>query len=279
MKQIIKAMNWKGKLIGYPEEDSYKIDKGVIAVADGVTRDPMEYLPNLKSIFGKLKFALNYPKPSPAKMAADIYTNSFVSVLKGFTNINQEAIKEGFTEANRNIKEWNDKNIPEINYTTKDFAGCVGSGVAFKDGVVYWGYISDCGIAIFKENGDLKFRTENIGPEKYDKYIWQDKRLQTIGWDNPEVRKIIRRDYRNNPKEDNSFGVLTGEEQALGYVQTGEHEIDPKDYVLVYSDGLEHTIFSKECANKLKQKDFRGLENLCKKQVATEGTLIITGGI
>ncbi|RMD66207.1 hypothetical protein D6817_04575 [Candidatus Pacearchaeota archaeon] len=271
------ATNKKKKLALIPTEDSFSIDsEGIFAVADGVTRDPYEFLPNTRTLKGKIKFALSYPRPSPAKIASEIFTQTFPEVLRDYepANRDEKAIRDAFKEANRRIGEWNAQHIPNPDYLLRDFAGCVAAGTHLYQGSVYLGFIADCGVAIFDNKGNVKFRTENQGPDKFGKHVWQDPRLQEIGWENPEARRIVRRDYRNNPSEEHSFGVLTGEENAMHYVRTARQYIHPGEFMIVYTDGLEPIIFSGEFADKLRQRDLRGLERLCREKVRTEGTLI-----
>ena len=272
------ATNRKKKIALMPTEDSFSIDSadGIFAVADGVTRDPYKFLLDMKTLRGKIKFSLGYPRPSPAKIASDIFTQTFPLVLSDYdlANRNESAIRAAFEEANKRIGKWNSQNMQNPDYALRDFAGCVASGTQLNQSIVYLGFLTDCGVAIFDENGNLRFRTENQGPDKYDKYIWQDERLKKIDWKNPEARMIVRRDYRNNPSEEHSFGVLTGEETAMHYVGTATAEIKPNEHLIVYTDGLELIIFSLEFADKLRQRNFKGLENLCKQRVRTEGTLI-----
>ncbi len=272
------AKSRKKRIALMPTEDSFSIDSknGIFAVADGVTRDPYEFLPDMGTLKGKIRFSLGYPRPSPARIASDIFTQIFPSILLDYSESNRDekVIRMAFNEANRRIGVWNAQNMPNPDYVLRDFAGCVASGTQLNQGLVYLGFLTDCGVAIFDENGNLRFRTENQGPDKHDKYIWKDERLQKIDWKNPEARRIVRRDYRNNPSEEHSFGVLTGEETAMQYVRTATQEIKPNEHLVVYTDGLEPIIFSGEFADKLRQKDVKGLENLCKQKVRTEGTLI-----
>lgn len=276
MVQKFTAKDWKITASRHPVEDSYLVNKkeNIIAVADGVTRDPMAELPNIDTLKGKLKFTMNYPRPSPARIVSDIFCQSFLEVLRDYTDANQDAIRKAFQEANTQIASWNAKNISNPDYLTKDLAGCVASGVFEDKETISWGYLTDCGVAIFDKNGKLKFRTENQGPDKHDPYIWQDLRLKGKEWENPHVRRIIRRDYRNNPFEEHSFGVLTGEEDAMNYVRTGTQEFIPGDHLVVYSDGLDEVIFSDPFARLIRENDDSGIERICKKEVKTEGTLI-----
>ena len=84
IKAFTAESSWH-KYFRYVTEDSYKIpeDRSVIAVADGVTRDPLKILPNYQTVTGKIIFSLFYPRPSPAKQPADIFCNSFT----GFSQI------------------------------------------------------------------------------------------------------------------------------------------------------------------------------------------------
>lgn len=268
--------NWKKILAFLPEEDSYMLDieEKIYSVADGVTRDPCNYLPNINTFIGKIIFSLKYPRPSPAKKAADIFTETFLEVLKDYKkqNRDEKVIREAFEEANKRIKYWNEKNILNPDYLTKDFAGCTAAGTSIYEERVSLGFIGDCGVAIFNEKGELKFRTEN-DVSKYEKERWNEKKLKGKKWEDPETRKIMRSYYRNNPKEKYSYGVLTGQQEAMNYVKTYTKEIKLTDYLVVYSDGLENIIFEEEFSNKLREKDKKGLIKLCNK-VKTEGTLI-----
>ncbi len=267
--------NWKLKLLRHPVEDSYKINKEgkIISVADGVTRDPMEYLGN--GLFDKINFTLKYPKPSPAKIASNIFCDTFEKVLENFYIRDEKSVKEAFKEANNEIKKWNKENILSLDYILNDFAGCVASGISEQRGVISWGYLTDCGIAIFNTKGDLRFRTEDEGPHRLDKIFLLDDKIKGKSWSQPEVRKRIRSHYRNNPDEYYSFGVLTGEESALNYVRTGSEEIAPGDFLFVYTDGMEPIISSGDFSEKLRHNDFYGMSKLCRQNVKTEGSFVL----
>ena len=53
------ATNQKKKIALMPTEDSFSIDSEneIFAVADGITRDPYEFLPDMKTLKGKINFA------------------------------------------------------------------------------------------------------------------------------------------------------------------------------------------------------------------------------
>ncbi|MBW3022675.1 hypothetical protein KY308_01050 [Candidatus Woesearchaeota archaeon] len=269
------VQNWKLRLLKHPIEDAYKTDDQTssIAVADGITRDPLLYLP--MGQLGKLKFALAYPKESPAKVAANLFCKFFPITLNCFDTKDEKAVRSAFDETNKFIKNWNEMHLPYTDYLLRDYAGCVASAATEQKGIVSWGFITDCGVAVFDEKGNLKFKTEDESPHRLDKYIWQDPKIKGKTWSQPEVRKRIRSHYRNNPDEIHSFGALTGQEEAMHYVRTGSQEIKPNEHLAVYSDGLEPIILSGEFADKLRNRDMNSLERLCQKRVKTEGTLVI----
>ncbi len=274
------AINKKKKIALIPVEDSFNVDSEnrIFAVADGVTRDPSEFLPDISTLKGKIEFSLKYQRPSSAAIVSRLATGKAPVYLRDFTNKDEKAIRETIKEINLvDIRRYNLSlgiNEQTVDYLTKDYAGCVLSIAHVERDLVYLGFLTDCGVAIFDERGNLKFRTENQGPDKHDKYIWQDERLQGMDWKNPKARKIIRRYYRNNPLKPHSFGVLTGEETAMHYVRTTTQEIKPNEHLIVYTDGLEQIIFSGEFSDKLRKRDIKGIEKLCRKKVKTEGTLI-----
>lgn len=276
------AENWKLKILGHPIEDSYSFDKleKIIAVADGVTRDPKEWLPDKSTLKGKIDFLWNYPSESPAKIAADLFCNSFPGILKSFDMKDERAIKDSFNESNKVIFDYNQIFMEDDDYLTRDLAGCVSAAAYQNKDAVYWGYIADCGIALFDEKGNLKFRTEDDGPEKYHNEIIKDERLNGLKWENPEMRRIIRSEYRNNPSEKNSYGILNGEIESMNYIRTGAIEKKPSEILMVYSDGITPIMFKKDgdvngkFADLIRQKDFKGIENFCRKNVQYEGTLV-----
>ena len=270
--------NRKKKISLMPIEDSFSINfvDEIFAVADGVTRDPYEFLPDVRTFIRKVRFSLGYPRPSPARIASNIFTRTFPSVLKDYNpnNRDEQVIKITFEEANKRIDEWNAQNMPNQDYILRDYAGRVAAGTSINKSILYLRFLTDCGVAIFDKRWNLRFRTENQGPDKYDKYIWQDERLWKMNWENSEARKIVRKNYRNNPSEEYSFGVLTGEETAMYYVRTSTQEIKPDEHLILYTNDLKSIIFFGEFANKLRQRGLQGLKRLCKENVRTEGTLI-----
>lgn len=278
MATAISIKNWKLRLARIPREDAYSIDETnkIIAAADGVTRDPMRYLADKKTLRGQIELAWYYPRPSPSAIVSKLFCQTFPEFLRQYKpeNRNEDAVAKSIAESNKLTHAWHRTNIPSPDYLTNDFAGCVAAVTSTYQDAVTLGFLTDAGVAIFHENGELKFRTENEGPDKFHDKIWEDPRLKNLVWEDPRARAIIRCDYRNNPTEPNSFGVLTGENSAMHYVRTATQEIKPGEILVVYTDGLEKVIFSDEFAAALRTKSFLDINDLARTRVKTEGTLV-----
>lgn len=285
------ARNWKLKLFGHPIEDAFAIandeknDRKIAVVADGVTRDPMRFLPDLGTVRGKFKFLWKYSDESPAADAAKLFCRAVVRDAQDeFYSFGNNKVSRLMKDANFLIGAQNGFHIPKPDFVTRDLGGCVAAVAAFDKNGLHWGYICDSGVAVLDKKGNLRFKTTNDGPSKHDKYIWQSDLLKGRTWREPEARQIIRTHFRNNPQEPHSFGVFTGEEAAMHYVHTGTAEYKSKDMALIYTDGVEGIIFGSDgdingkAADKIRARDWNGLKQLCKKNVRTEGTLVYSVG-
>ncbi len=267
-------------LLHKPEDSfgsyTYNDEQKIMVVGDGVTRDPCLKLPDTSTDLGKLLFLSRYPRMSPARIASEIFVREFKKTMIETRpkDRDERAIREGFRRANEEIERWNKRNIPNPDYLVDDFAGCVGSGLSYYNGVLTYGFISDCGIAVYDSQGNLKFKTDDDGPSKYDEAMTKNLKIRGLTWRDSEFRRTIRRDFRNKPDSPNSYGVLTGEREAMTYVHNGRIEVRPREHIAVFSDGLVDIIQSGEFIDMLKQGNFSGMEKVCKKRVKTEGTLV-----
>lgn len=254
-----------------PAEDSVAFKNMVFCVADGITRDP-KLPPKFKG--KKIEDALKYyPNPSGAKKVADIFCNDFVTLAKELKNI-----KAIFTEINSSIANYNNKKIELVDYLTDDYFACVACGGYIKNNILYYGYIGDCGLAIFNKDGKLKFQTKN-GLADFINFENKYLRKKDFNWVMPEYRHLIRSEYRNKKKTHKnkliSYGALTGEKGAISFINQGKKKLNTGDLVVAYSDGFENiincpdffkTIYNKsennakknlvELSNKLASKDY-----------------------
>ncbi|MDD5012342.1 MAG: hypothetical protein PHQ66_01710 [Candidatus Nanoarchaeia archaeon] len=261
--------NWKAELAGFPKEDSYAFDedKKIVCVADGVTRDFTDGNVVTRDLEGLLK-SWNGKYPKYAQDVSKICTDNFLKT-------------KSLIKANKSIGDYNAMTLDKIDYLGNDFAGCTAAGVFEKGEFLYWQFIADSGIAIIDSFGNLKFKTPDEGPHCKEKNPYLERILKQHGeFQNPEGRKIIRSQYRNNPEEKFAYGVLTGEKTAENYIKGGKEKLNTGDYVLLYTDGVGEFIFNnekidREFRNKLLQNDFKGMREFCKKKISNEGTLVV----
>jgi len=262
----------KRKWGNVPEDSLKYLEKGkkiYLAVADGVSRDPFNNYPNLNTEEGKKSMAKYYPKPSLAKRAADIAVES-----------------EDLYKANKKIFNFNKEKVPDPNWLKEDLAGCTASLAKIEGNNLHYQFIACCGVGVIGKNGQIKLQT----PDEYwtiDKSRWDLAKqadfiqgfVASVGenhqwWLHPEGRFLMRRFFRNKPKQKYSFGVLTGEKEAEEYIRQGELMLEDGDVVLVYSDGLKKPLFSDEGLKLIKERNFSKLEEFCRQHVDSEGTVI-----
>ncbi len=278
----------------HPHEDAFAISEkqDILAVADGITRDPCRTLK--EGLLGKIYMELLYPRPSPAKIAAEHGVNAFVegpfrpgmpfnTVMERITNANEVVnlranIEFGLGRAH-------------TDYLLDDLGGCTLAGVIRKKNSIEFGVLAPCGVAVVSNEGKIVYKTEDTFWENDSerwKYLPLSNHVDKKGnpkWNLPGTRQAIRRYCRNEPEQPHAFGVLTGEEEALQFVQLGKRELVPTDRLLLYTDGMADVLFKKN--GKLKEKilkpaiescirdnDLRALQQIAQRDVRTEGTLI-----
>src|SRR3989344_4406198 len=236
------ARNILHRLAGMPCEDSYAFDseQGIGVVADGVTRDSMQWLPDERSLWGKLKFATCYERESKAAMASAVCVDTIGDYLRESPERHQGALWFAFQKANLLIHELNCSlglTSDSVDYLENNYAGCVAAAALVNSGKLHWAYLADCGVAIVDRTGDLVERTKDEGPSVHDEERWQYPELQGRVWEDPFARAFIRKMFVNTPQQPFSYGTLTGEPTAMSYVRTGTRELREREQVLIYSDG------------------------------------------
>ena len=221
--------------INFPIEDQYYANNNEAIVADGITRDPIGISDFSK--YTKQEFLEKYPRPSGAELAAK-------EICKTFSKTTGSLL-DRLIKSNESVKALNERYISKCDYLENDYYGAVASCISIEDDILHYAYICDCGIIVYDSKGNIKFQTED------DKEIYSDPDISKIGipWYLPEARKIVRQDYRNNPSNKASYGALTGEENALGFIRTGQLKLTDGDIVIVYSDGFTYYLKDKEFVN------------------------------
>lgn len=281
----------------YKQEGS----RAIACIADGITRDPIgiPLLPDKNDEKGMQEALEKYPRPSHARKAAGLFCKSFFEFVKP----GKARFDKAFEFSNLRIKALNKQFKLGSDFLEHDYAGCVAVGVEVSRGILSWGFLTDCGLAVFNNKG-LKFRTENM-MKNTDEYVKKVYKKEGKNWKNPEMREFVRGELRNkevfeNPslesdsssEFDNSegnrdskekgkqvgYGAFTGEEAALNFLITGKYKVFPKDCLFLYSDGMEPIIYSKDFAENLKKYGFNGLQRFCRMEAerlkVSEGSLV-----
>jgi len=209
----------------HPTEDAFRFsdERGVYVVADGVTRTTQT--------------TGGYPPESPATAAAERVVTVLYELLQS-TPYTPENFQSACRRANEMVKYVNERlglwDKPD--YYERDLAGAVFSGVFIAPNYYLAGYLGDCRVAHFSGEGKRKWISPDlIAPVRaYFPSLPETK----------ERRIIIRRDFRNKPVQgmDKTYGVLTGEDTALAYVQTVIKPYEAGDVLVVCSDGAARLI-------------------------------------
>ena len=222
-----------------PNEDYFLASEKypIFSVADGVTRYVAE--------------DLRYSYPAGARAAAQIFCQSILEYLekefeKG-ANPQEETIREALNFANDRIREMNENEgmtKSAINYRERDFFDCVGVAATISRSALLYGYLSDCGLALFNKNNELLFQTENTLKPIIAPYMQME--------DVRERRELIKKELRNN-SNGSGYGAFTGEQEAALYYRIGTVRVHSEDLIVLYSDGFEPYFQFPEFVNLLRK--------------------------
>ncbi len=282
---MIRGFTVKQLLNLKPVEDSYGFKEmrntGIMAVADGITRDPhnIPMLPNRKSIIGMLRFSWNYERPSRARRAADIFVRDFIWNAEGSLRYESPSITlldNLFKKGNKSIQDYNREiglSNNKVDYLENDFAGCVAATAIFTPYELFWGSIADSRVMVFTPKGDIRFASPKDGPNSKGSIDKDMMNRWGITFVEPSGRKKVRQYYRNNPKEPLSYGALTGEQKADYYIRSGELELREGEAVVAFTDGLEKVVESNKFAEAIKNRSHKRIYKTARAGVENEGTL------
>jgi hypothetical protein len=121
-------------------------------------------------------------------------------------------------------------------YLERDYAGAVAASAEIDGDLLHITWIGDCGVAVIR-NGRLVYLTRD-----------QLDNVTAFLAANPapfndERRVYIRRELRNRPDDlvDGkavTYGVITGEPEAILYFESDAFELEPGDVVATHTDGF-----------------------------------------
>lgn len=203
-----------------PPEDASLVDEGhgIALVADGVTRsvDPGQA----------------YPDPSPAWRAGRQILETMADKLRTHAATPRDlmlacqAANLAVRKLNQELGVWD-----HTDYWTRDLAGAVFAGLVLAPPRFLWGYIADSGVARLSARGRITWSTPDDLVDVVPSFPFDRS--------DPTARIVtIRREFRNRPEAPHpTYGVFTGEENALRYLRTGAEEVAPDDVLVVFTDG------------------------------------------
>lgn len=231
-----------------PNEDFFLISSRypLFAIADGVTQ----------SLFENGKYAY----PAGARVAAQIFCFSVIEYLENHLLSKKEVIKKAFDFANQRIWELNKNEgmVEKLDYDVYDLFDTVGIvGFLKNKKELFYGYVGDCGLAIFDKDNKLKFQTE-------DQVKKVKERVRKIykNWDELSKRektKIFHKEFRNNPSGF-GYGSFSGEKGVRRYYQVGKRNLRKGELVVFYSDGFLEYLKFLEFLKILRKRDKNKLD-------------------
>lgn len=195
-----------------PNEDGVRIDPatGLVVLADGITRTP-----NTDGY---------YPDPSPSAQAAELFCSRVVASRRGFSQVSIAALQSIVAQGNEAIREFNAERFPRPDFARNDRAG-VAMAIGIIEGNTLWlASIADCICVGIRNGNPLRLAWEKTSHSRAE-YL----RLGEIP---------ARENLRNKPGNPLSYGALTGEPEALLFVEYSKIPLDDISRLIFSSDGL-----------------------------------------
>lgn len=212
--------------IDKPCEDAIWDSDTVSVIADGTTRAPM--------------VGESYPSPSPSAVAAKRFVRAVDSHMRSNHHLPKStALIDAFVHGNQVVADVNRSRLLDTNldYLNNDLAGVVAAAAVIEGDKLHYAQIGDANIYLYRDGKLIQLTdTQTDKSSDYRRsrgYKTGDKELDN------QIRIEMRSEIRNNPSHPLSFGVMTGEQSALGFIRTGTIEIEPGDRFLIATDGLE----------------------------------------
>lgn len=221
-------------------EDFFLASENIFVLADGVTQSRF--------------FSGEYAYPEGAKTAAKIFCFEVLKSLERESNLHK-----AFDKANEKIKELNDIEgmSSRLDYLVFDYFDAVGIAGFLKGNTLHYGFVGDCGLAVFDKDNKLKFQTQDMveparinAREKYENWNNLSANDRTI---------IMHQEFRNSPQ---GYGSFTGEKGVKEHYQIGQIELLKGDLSVFYSDGFVEYFQFPEFLEILRKEDKKGLEAL-----------------
>ncbi len=230
-----------------PNEDYFLVSSKypIFVIGDGVTQ----------SLFEDGKYAY----PAGARVASQIFCHSVLEYIEKNFEPKKEIIEKAFDFANERIWQLNlvEGMVEKLDYDIYDLFDTVGVTAFLINSQLFYGFVGDCGLAIFDKNNFLKFETKDLvlpakerAKRKYPNWEKIPKRERT---------KIMHKEFRNCPSG-LGYGSFTGEKGVKKYYRIDKKILKEKDLVVLFSDGFREYLKFPEFVEILRKGDKKSLE-------------------
>jgi hypothetical protein len=215
-------------------EDRYLHDfvRGIIAVADGVTR--VEYRPGDEEQSKRVGNVALVFCQTVLDQLADQDPREFAELLS----------RVG-PRANARIRELNRTwgfSAPE-DYVLRDPYAAVGScGVLDQAGWWHFGYIGDSGVCCFGPDAAMRLLSQDqlLGTMRVLDSMSTASRQERFEYQRSRLRN--RLDARDEEGRPCGYGVLNGDPSGEVFWRTGTVRVQPGDVLVAYTDGARHLL-------------------------------------
>lgn len=154
--------------------------------------------------------------------------------------------------ANENIAQLNKDLSCESNF--KNWVGATAVCTHIKKDILFYSFIGNCGIAIFDNEGNLKFKTINDVSN-----IIIDKKSKETGC-KKFVKKLFTKPSEERKAAQMYHGMLTGKSAVEAFMNTGVIRLKQGDIVVLYNNGFSKLLdlpeFGKSLLNIANFEDF-----------------------
>lgn len=209
-----------------PNEDYLIVDdkNRIYILCDGVTRDLIDS---------------RYPDHSPSYLAAKAFAESVhrKMLLNSYSCDPFQNMTNAIILGNYRIAQLNSERIRGCQ---KILPGTVGVVTQIIEDKLYCMYLGDCSVWHFRYNS-----VRRITNSQTQKIKQQSNHLALSN---------IREDLYNNPKNPLGYGVFTGEEESLYFLEKVSADIQIGDVLMLVTDGMD-IIFQSDNLIRLRDED------------------------
>lgn len=215
---------WQSSLLlkGRPREDFFAFDvkTGAFAVADGV------------GLWEGIEYTGRYPSSSGSGRLSRAFCQAFVRYFKKHP---RAGIVTGFIAGNTAAKKVNrHRSKYDVFQKHRGFFAATAAMIHLKGQTLEWAHLGDAGVMVIGPKGEVRLRRDscpNYFPWPSDVGCYKSSTWTFF------ARTLARNavDKENRPM---GYGVITGELEAIHYLESGALKLSPDEVVVLYTDGF-----------------------------------------